>query len=273
MNAFTKIAITGIVSAASISAVKAQIFSDSFNYANGDITSVSSGAWVVQNSGSPTIQIANHAAVINQPTLSSPSNERVGHSIGATYSATGPNKAVYASFDATWSSLPVSTTGSYFFNFSVSTANTTTFYGRVGANLNNAAPNTFRVAAANANWSRANAISPAENLSLGVTYKIVVEYDLTTRDTTLWIDPTSQSSASVTATDTPSGTQSDISAVSLRQGVTNTGGGAPGTVTIDDLEVGSSFGAVTPVPESSSYAFAGGLALAGFALLRNGFRK
>ena len=264
MKSLTKVAIAGALSAAATLGAKAQIFSDQFNFADGNIATVSSGAWVVQNSGTPAIQISNGAAVIDQHTFSSASNERVGEAVGTTYSATGANKVVYASFDATWSNLPVSTTGSYFFNFSVSTANNTTFYGRIGANLNNAASGSFRVATANANWSRVNAITYPEDLSLHVTYNIVVKYDLTTRDTTLWLNPTSESSTSVTATDAPSGSQSDIAAVSLREGVTNTGSGAPGTVTIDDLEVGSSFAAVT-VPEPTAYTTMFAIGLAGLA--------
>ncbi len=266
MTSFARVVAAGVSIAAGASVAQAQLFTDGFNYPNGDLTTVSGGTWVVQNSGTPAIQVANDAVLINQPSFSSPSNERVAAALGTTYSATGTDKAVFASFDATWSKLPVSTTGSYFFNFSVSTANTTTFYGRIGANLNNAAAGSFRVATANANWSKVNAIGFPEDLSLGVAYKIVIKYDLTTRDTTLWINPSSELSTSVTATDAPSGSQSSIAAVSLREGVTNTGGGAPGEVSIDDLEVGPSFGLVT-VPEPGAYPMAFAVGLGGLAWL------
>ena len=130
-----------------------------------------------------------------------------------------------------------------------------------------AADGKFRVAVANASWSTANSAEFPLDLSLGVAYDIVVRYDLTTRRTTLWVNPTSASDASVTATDGPAGDQLAIGAINLRQGISS-GTGAPGVIRIDDLAVGNSFESVTAVPEPVELGIASAGVLGAFALLR-----
>jgi hypothetical protein len=268
MKAIMRWAAAGALAAGGVQIGLGQALFDNFNtYADGDITTSSGGAWAVQSTGSPTIQISSGAAVINQAVFSPASNERVARSLGATFSTSGGNPStVYAAFDANWSQLPLSTTGAYFLNFGTGTSSTATFYGRVGATVNGAATGSFRVAVANANWSSANEVTYPQDLSFNVTYEIVVKYDLNTRDTTLWINPTSAGSTSVTATDAGVGVQGDITAVSLRQGVTNTGHGAPGELTLDNLAVGGTF--ISVVPEPGAYAAAFGAGLTVFGLWR-----
>ncbi|HTH50050.1 MAG TPA: PEP-CTERM sorting domain-containing protein, partial [Candidatus Limnocylindria bacterium] len=65
-------------------------------------------------------------------------------------------------------------------------------------------------------------------------------------------------------------TQSDLTAISLRQGTTSTG--APGVFGIDNLYVGTSFAQVV-VPEPTEYAAMAAGGLLAFALVRRQVRK
>lgn len=234
----------------------AQFFRESFNYANGEIGEVSGGTWV-PGTGTP-LNINNGQAVINQGDLTG-GRERASRAISTPFNTTD-NTSAYVAFTATWTALPLTVNGSYFVNFSVNTTSDT-FFGRIGADTAGAEAGKFRVAVANANWTAANSIEFPTDLSLNVAYRIVAKYDMSTRNTTLWINPATEASTSVTATDAPVGAQLDIAAINLRQGRSASNTGAPGVIRIDDLAVGSSFGQVAPVPEPATYGvlFGGGL--------------
>lgn len=243
---------------------QAQLFTDHFDYANGDIATVSGGNWVKIGTDSVPLNISNHAAIINQgdATLL---REDVGRALGATLTPTANNTA-FVGFNATWTTLPSNNNGSYFAVFSTAPTSAT-FFGRIGADLQGAAAGKFRISVANANWNIANSVEFSQDLSLNTTYHVVVRYDLAAKQTTLWIDPTGQTSASVTATDAVT-TQSNITAFALRQGLSAASTTSPGVIRLDDLVVGTTFVQVTPVPEPAGYAAlaAGGLAI--WALLR-----
>ncbi|HTH48926.1 MAG TPA: PEP-CTERM sorting domain-containing protein [Candidatus Limnocylindria bacterium] len=263
MNHTLKHTLLTTLALAGATVTQAQILTDHFSYSNGDITSVSGGNWVAYSAGTTKLNVTDGAAIINQGDTAS-NKEDVSTAIGATFSTTGNTKA-YVGFDATWTALPTNLNGSYFAVFSTSTSSST-FFGRIGADREGAADGKFRISVANANWSQANTVEFGQDLSLNTTYHVVVAYDLVSKQTTLWVDPTSSGSTSVTATDTV-GTQADLTAFSLRQGVSSTTG-APGVIAIDNLAIGTDFNSVSAVPEPSAYAalFAGGLAT--FALLR-----
>ncbi len=217
--------------------VRAQTLVEPFNYPDGEITKVSGGLWTVQTAGT-AFNISNGTAVINQGDLTV-GLEKVSRAIDTPFTTSGNSVAYYA-FDATWTALPLTDTGSYFLNLSVAT-NGTTYYGRVGADTDGAAAGRFRLAVANANWSQANSVEFPLDLQLNVSYPVVVRYDLTTGNTTLWLNPTSEASDSVTATDPPAGAQQAIAAINLRPGLSNSSTGAPGVIRMDDLFVGTTF--------------------------------
>jgi hypothetical protein len=131
-----------------------------------------------------------------------------------------------------------------------------------------AAPGTFRIALANESWSSAGTVEYPQDLNLGTSYVVAFKYDLATDRTTLWIDPTSEASTSITATDTVSYAVGRIEAAALRQGTSGTSpnDGAPGAIKLDQLIVGTTFTeSVTVVPEPSTWALLG-LGAAGLAL-------
>ena len=265
MNTIFKHSLLASLALAGATATQAQLLTDSFSYSDGDITTVSGGNWVAYGPDTTTkFQVSNGAAIINQGDTTS-GRQDVSQAIGGTFSTTG-NTVAYVGFDATWSALPTNTDGSYFAVFSNSTSSTTSLFGRIGADIDGAAAGKFRITVANANWSIANSMEFQQDLSLNTTYHVVVRYDLIAKQTTLWVNPASSASTSVTATDAV-GTQADLTAFDLREGVSGTTG-APGVIALDNLAIGTSFSQVSPVPEPSAYAaiFAGGLAT--FALLR-----
>jgi hypothetical protein len=264
MNTIFRHSLLATLALAGATATHAQLLTDSFSYSNGDITTVSSGNWVAYSAGTTKLNVSNGAAIINQSDTTG-NKEDVSRAIGTTFSTTA-NTVAYVGFDATWSALPSNSNGSYFAVFSASPLNTSTFFGRIGADLDGAASGKFRITVANANWSTGNTAEFQQDLSLNTTYHVVVRYDLVAKQTTLWVNPASSASTSVTATDTVAN-QVDITAFNLRQGVSSTTG-APGVIAIDNLAIGTDFNGVNPVPEPGAYAalFAGGLAT--FALLR-----
>ncbi|HTI68428.1 MAG TPA: lamin tail domain-containing protein [Candidatus Limnocylindria bacterium] len=225
---------------AGVPVTQGQILSERFSYSDGEINQVSGGRWGVQTAGTP-LNVSQGAAIINQGNTTA-GNEWVSRSLSRPFS-TASNSVAYVAFNATWSALPVTETGSYFLNLAATT-NVGTYYGRVGASIDGAAEGKFRISVANANWSQANTAEFPTDLSLNITYNVVARYDLNTGNTTLWIDPVNENSPSVTATDPPAGTQQDVTAINLRQGLSNASSGAPGIIRIDDLFVGANFNEV-----------------------------
>ena len=263
MKSYLKTVFAGAAIACAATSVRAQLFSDTFAYANGEIASVSGGAWSVSTAGT-ALNVSNGAAVINQGDLTA-GRETVAHSIPTPFTTAG-NSVAYYGFKAMWTALPSGNTGSYFTDVSGSTL----LYGRVGADVQGAAAGKFRIAVANANWTAANSVEFPTDLSLNVQYNVVVKYDLATQHTTLWVDPASEASTSVTAIDAPAGVQQSIGGINLRQGRSNGNTAAPGVILIDDLSVATKFTELTVVPEPGEYAalFAGGLVAYGLVVRR-----
>ena len=100
----------------------------------------------------------------------------------------------------------------------------------------------------------------ASALNMGTTYRAVIGLNLTTDTASLWINPTSSGSTSITL----SAVAADIRGVFLRQGATS-----HGVVGMDNLAVSMDFNTAAAIPEPSTYAaIFGALALAGVALQR-----
>ncbi len=228
-----------------IGTVVGQTTVESFGYPDGELHASSGGRWTVQTASSTAtpadgaLTVVNGAALINQGDLTT-GRERLSLAIASAFTPTG-NAVAYFACDATWLQPPVTGTGSYFMHLSVTTNEPATFYARLGANLNGAAPGFFRATVANANWTQANAVSTPTDLALNTTYRLVVRYDLSNQTTTLWVNPLAEIDPSATATDAAAGAQKSIAAISLRQGLSNSSSGAPGQILIDNLAVGQRF--------------------------------
>jgi hypothetical protein len=101
----------------------------------------------------------------------------------------------------------------------------------------------------------------ATGLTYGQTYRVVGAYNSDTLENRLWVDPLTEASTSLSATDSAANA---VSGFALRQATANT------SQLITNLAVGTSFNdVVSPVPEPSSIALAGcGIGLAGIAAYR-----
>jgi hypothetical protein len=240
------------------------LLNETFSYSDGPLTNVSGQAWAI-HSGSVSLMVSGGAAFIDQGDTTG-AREDVNRLLSSSFNASTDNTStIYGAFTINYSALPVTgdSDGSYFAHLKSSVANQ--FYARIGATTSGAAAGTFRLNVANESWNVANTVEFAQDLLLNTTYHIVFRYDLANDRTTLWIDPTDESSTSVTALDAVAYAGGElINAYGLRQGTSGTG--APGDLLLDNLIVGQNFSDVAGVPEPSTYAFVG-MGLAAFWLM------
>lgn len=148
---------------------------------------------------------------------------------------------LYASFVVNFTNTP-SAGGGYFSHYKDD--GTLNFRGRVFSSAQGAAAGQFRLGVANTAAAIAtNGLHPTF-LTTNQTYKVVTRYNIGTAETTLWVNPSSEGSTSVTATDA-AGTI-NVFSYAFRQ---DTG---IGTFTIDDLKVGTEFTDVSTVVQNYS---------------------
>lgn len=260
------LAVIGI-SALSVTAQAQSLLNESFSYPDGDLKITSGGLWASHGGGSTPLNNFGGQAFIDQNDLTS-GRDDYNRALSSSFDPTTDNTSkIYFSLLVNFSALPfnggTSTAGSYFAHLKSSAANN--FYSRIGANQEGIlTPGTFRIAVCNSTWNSAATIEFPQDLLLNTSYLVVGLLDLATDRTTLWIDPTTEGSTSVTATDAlsyPAGGL--INAFALRQGTTGTSpnGGAPGDVWIDSLKVGTTFSYVIPEPGSAALLVLGGLLL------------
>jgi hypothetical protein len=114
---------------------------------------------------------------------------------------------------------------------------TSGFRARTFVSSGQAAPGYYRVGIANGS-SSPNVVFP-QDLSLNSSYYVVVRYIVGSGTTTLWVNPVSESSASVAAIDGT--TPVDIEDIALRESVAG-----EGIEYIDNLAVSTSFADVAP---------------------------
>jgi hypothetical protein len=132
--------------------------------------------------------------------------------------------------------LRPSQAGDYFAHFK-DTSLGTTFRAKIFASTTNAAPGSYRLGIANA-VNTVNAQFPMD-LNTDQAYLVVVRYNTATAESVLWVNPTSESSTYVSATDAAAA--SSVGSYGLREE------GGIGIVNIDNLVIGTAFTEVVPV--------------------------
>lgn len=250
----------------------AQLFSDAFSYTDGALHTVSSGGWAVHSPATPAnnLLVSGGEVLIAQAGTAG-TRDDANHAFDGAVTfdpATDNTSSIYYALNVNFSALPTAgTAGSYFAHLKSTTANE--FYARLGANVEGAGAGQFRVSVVNETWNSANSVEFPQDLDLDVTYRLVVRLNLATDQTTLWINPTSETSTSITATDALS-YSGVIAQIALRQGTSGTSPsvGGPGDLAVDNLIVGTSFNQVSPVPEPEEYAAMFGAVLIGFGVWR-----
>jgi hypothetical protein len=219
-------------------------------------TPATGGIWTTISGSVPALTVVDGLLSI------APSN---GQDAGSQY-ATPQTGEIFAAFDFTLTTAPsTGPNGSYIAAYRDGTIASGSYIGRffilrtAGTSVTE-----FQIGVTNtsASLTATGAATWATNLTLGSTYRIVMRFDTTTDQTTLWVDPLSTSDMSITATDAVSVTNLD--GYAFRQDASTHGGS-----TIGDLAVATTFDEVAPVPEPGTVALVGiGLGAVLFGLRR-----
>jgi hypothetical protein len=199
------------------------VFADDFNYTSFPVSpnalyQADGSPWNSVSGTSYEVQVTNGLVYLNHT-----NTEDVAAPL--TNAPYFPSNAVvfYTRFTVNFSFLP-SSAGNYFLHLSSSTNDTLNFRCRVFAQTNGAADGSFRLALS-INAAAASVQFPLD-LDLNTTYTVVTRYNSATSESTLWVNPNTESSPSVSATDQL--TTSTVGAISLRE-----------TTGIGDLAIGS----------------------------------
>ncbi|NOS71651.1 MAG: PEP-CTERM sorting domain-containing protein [Verrucomicrobia bacterium] len=258
----TFLAVVGTVGIA-LSSQAAALLTETFTYADGDLTNVSAGAWSyhsITGTGYPATALNNvlGQAFINQNDGGSGMGD-ANRLLSSTFDpATDNTSSIYSSFTVNFIALPflsgTAVSGSYFAHIRGSAGSE--FYARVSASTTGAAAGSFRLGIGN---EAGTPVFLAQDLNLNTSYTVVTRLSLATDLATLWVNPTLETDPSVTGADVI-GYSGLINSYALRQGTTGTSPnvGAPGDLYLDNLKVATSFDeAIAPIPEPSSLALVG----------------
>jgi endonuclease/exonuclease/phosphatase family metal-dependent hydrolase len=211
------------------------LLNEPFSYANGPITNVSAGLWANHSGTDGQVNIMN-----GEVSLTFSETEDVNVPLGGQpYPAAGATNIFYARFTARFTELPTAG-GSWFACFK--DGSVSGFRCRVFALADDAAPGKFRIGLSTVNNNSATQTNQTD-LSLDAPFTIVMRLANTNSIAALWLNPSSESDASLTTTEATS--TFTVAGFALRQ---NTG---MGSLALDDLVVGTSFADVlspsTPV--------------------------
>jgi hypothetical protein len=227
-------ALASVVGAALLAggANAAVLLSDSFSYADGSLTAVSSGKWANHSGTAGQVDVAS-----GKVNLTEAESEDVNAQLSGGPFTTG---LLYAGLDFNFSALP-SGTGTYFAHFKDAT--TSGFRARVFATTTGAAAGLYRIGITNA-ASTSPVVIPVD-LSLGTTHRLIESYDAAAATSTLYLDSTTETGGTAAADST---TTLPITSYALRQSLSS--GVGMGTLTVDNLAVATTFAEVVPEPGS-----------------------
>ncbi len=246
----------GLVAAVlSLPAGAATILQDNFNsYPDGPVSNPpnTTSAWTRHSGTGNNLNVSGGAVrLLQADTVGNKDDANRMFDGAVKFKADGDadnaNNFLFASFSVAFTALPTDTGGSYFAHFKSSAASE--FYGRIWAGWEGGNNISLRISSESAS-NGVDATKWGQLLSLGVTYNVVTRLNVDTGATTLWVNPITEASPSVTSTDTW-GFAGEVESFALRQGTTQpTGGvvGGHGDLTFDDLTVGTTFASVIPEP-------------------------
>jgi hypothetical protein len=196
-----------------------------FSYTDGSLITVSSGLWFT-HSGSTPGQVDVASGKVN---VVGTETEDVSTAVTNVTGVPFTTGNLYASFVVNFSVLPAGS-GAYFAHFR--TTNTTAYNGKIFANTTGAAAGKFRLGVLNNSGTATNITT---DLTLGTDYKVVLRYNVATAQSTLWLNPSSESATLNRADDFTATTAISVFFFALRQATSE------GTMTIDDLKIGDQF--------------------------------
>jgi hypothetical protein len=203
------------------------LFYEPFNYADGSLSTNSSGLWQNHGGTPGDLSVLSDAAFISA-SFSEDLNARLR---GEPYNvSTGTN--LYYSLRFWADNLPTSD-GGYFAHFIGSSS---AFRARLIVSTTNAPLFYYRVGIGNGVNSATNSgyAEIPTDITFGETNTVVVRYNVGTGRSTLWLNPTNESDPSVTATDIL-GSTNNILQFALRQTTFQ------GDINVDDVRVAVTF--------------------------------
>ncbi len=205
-----------------------------FDYPDGALQENSSYRWFRHSGGTNETQVTNGKVLLNQTNTEDLSVYLYNVSpLG--YYPTNAGYILYSSFELNYKSLPTSSSGDYFAHYR--DTGTMNFRSRIFATTNGAAPGFYRIGIANGGFTVAWITN---DLATNRTYIIATRYNVSTAESKIWVNATSESDPGAEATDFT--TPADIWSFCLRQ---NSG---IGSLTIDNLKIGTSFDTAYTAP-------------------------
>lgn len=243
--------VTLLLAAAAVAAFAANAFavnliSEGFNYPNGNL--VGNGGWANFSGTGTDIQVVNGRAVGDMN--AAPDDSR-------TFAAqTG---VLYTCFEVVINN-PTPTTAPILNHFYILAASASTFFGRVYvAPVGSGGAWTLATSWSSVAAGAAQVTLWNTPLTYGTRYYVVVKIDPVAKTSTMWVNPSSEASTSVTNTGTLSAAA--VTMVGLRQSSSAavsdnvTPGSAKWTFSVDNIGVGTSFvdacAQVTPAQTST----------------------
>lgn len=206
------------------------LLDESFNYTNGPLVAVSGGSWTTHSGTAGDVEV-----VSGRVDLRVPSSEDVNRLLAGQPYTSGSGQTLYLSFTVNFSGLPTGV-GAYFAHLKGS--GTSNYRAKVFAFSGGSAAGQFRLGLAGA--ANSPVITNTTSLNTNVDYRVYLRYVLSSGATTMWIEPDSEASPSVSASDATAA--SSLVAFALRQDA------GIGIIAFDDLKVGTSFNDVYTGP-------------------------
>lgn len=220
---------------------------DDFNRADGNLVGTNptpgpGGTWAAHSGANGPVQITSGTIQIIQ-NASGTAAQDVNVPTGETLAAGG---RWYSAFDVTVNQPGASISNVVFAHFLQGTSNFTSRLWVTGPTTSG-----FRLALSNDGDLTDGGEAFSSDLTLGNSYRVVVSYDFTGQNGTLWIGQALESGASLPATDP--GFSNAVSAFAFRQG--SPSGSLTTTQTIDNVCVATSYNeAYNCVPEPGTLA-------------------
>ena len=210
---------------------------DNFTYdgASGPLITLSEGFWQTHSGAIPGQLLESSSGIITVDGVNNTEDVNA-QLVGAPY-LTNSGAVLYSRYVINYTQMP-DATGSYFGHFKDNT--TFGFLARVWAFSNS--PTSYQLGIANSTSTSASAVPFPQNLVLNSNYVVVTRLVLSNSFSTVWINPTSESSPSVTDTTDITTNTVNIYAYAFRESTAD-----EGILTVSNMTVGLSFAAVTGI--------------------------
>jgi hypothetical protein len=212
------------------------VLNDNFTYdGSGAIDLLSGGFWQTHSGTAGQMQVGAGVVTVDGVHNSEDVNAPL---IGQPYT-TNSGAVLYSRYVVNYTTLP-GALGSYFGHFKDDTIYG--FIARVWAFTNGAAPGNYRIGIANSSGTSATAEAFPQDLVLNSNYVVVTRLVLSNEFSTVWINPSSEASPSVTDTTDITTNKVNIYSYALRESNAD-----EGILTVSNFSVALSFAAVTGV--------------------------